>query len=32
MADKAAYASWEASALEVERIARDRTIPLWQKA
>lgn len=32
MADEAAYASWEASALEVERIARDRTIPLWQKA
>ena len=32
MADKAAYASWEASAREVERIARDRSIPLWEKA
>lgn len=32
MADKAAYASWEASAREVERIARDHSIPLWEKA
>jgi hypothetical protein len=32
MTDKAAYTSWEASALEVERIARDRSLPLWQKA
>lgn len=32
MADKAAYASWEASAREVERIARDRNLPLWEKA
>ena len=32
MADKAAYASWQASAREVERIATDRTSPLWQKA
>ena len=30
--DKAAYASWQASAREVERIAADRAIPLWQKA
>lgn len=32
MADKAAYASWEASAREVERIAKDRSLPLWEKA
>lgn len=32
MADKDAYASWYASAQEVERIAKDRAIPLWQKA
>lgn len=32
MADKAAYASWEASAKEVERIARDPALPLWKKA
>jgi hypothetical protein len=32
MADKGAYASWHASAQEVERIAADRSIPLWQKA
>lgn len=32
MADKAAYASWEACAQEVERIARDRSLPLWEKA
>ncbi len=32
MADKAAYASWHASDQEVERIARDHSIPLWQKA
>ena len=32
MADKAAYASWQASAREVERIARDRSLPLWEKA
>jgi hypothetical protein len=32
MADKAAYASWEASALEVERIVRDISLPLWEKA
>ena len=32
MPDKAAYASWEASAREVERIARDPSLPLWEKA
>jgi hypothetical protein len=32
MTDKAAYASWEASAREVERIARDPSLPLWEKA
>jgi len=32
MTDKAAYASWEASAREVERIAKDRSLPLWEKA
>ena len=32
MAEKSAYASWEASAREVERIARDRSLPLWEKA
>jgi hypothetical protein len=32
MADKAAYTSWEASAREVERIAKDRNLPLWEKA
>lgn len=32
MADKAAYASWEASAREAERIARDPSLPLWEKA
>lgn len=32
MADKAAYASWEASAQEVERIAKDPGLMLWQKA
>jgi hypothetical protein len=32
MTDKTAYASWEASAHEVERIAKDRSLPLWEKA
>jgi len=32
MTDKAAYASWEASACEVDRIAQDRSLPLWEKA
>jgi len=32
MTDKAAYASWEASAREVERIAKDRSLALWEKA
>lgn len=32
MTDKAAYASWEASAREVERIARDPDLALWEKA
>ena len=32
MIDKAAYASWEASAHEVERIAKDPSLPLWEKA
>ena len=32
MTDKAAYASWEASAREVERIAKDRSLPLWERA
>lgn len=32
MSDKAAYASWEASACEVERIAKDHSLPLWEKA
>lgn len=32
MADRAAYASWEAGAREVERIARNRSLPLWEKA
>ena len=32
MTDKAAYASWEASARQVERIAKDRSLPLWEKA
>ena len=32
MTDKAAYASWQASAREVERIAKDRSLPLWEKA
>ena len=32
MTDKAAYASWEASAREVERIAKDRSLPPWEKA
>lgn len=32
MTEKAAYASWEASAREVERIAKDRSLPLWEKA
>jgi len=32
MTDKAAYASWEVSAREVERIAKDRSLPLWEKA
>ncbi|MGB5200580.1 MAG: hypothetical protein WBN68_20890 [Sedimenticolaceae bacterium] len=32
MTDKAAYASWEASAREVERIAKDPSLPLWEKA
>ena len=32
MTDKAAYASWEASAREVDRIAKDRSLPLWEKA
>ena len=32
MTDKAAYASWEASAREVDRIAKDRSLALWEKA
>ena len=32
MAKQDAYASWHACAQEVERIARSRSIPLWQKA
>jgi hypothetical protein len=32
MADKDAYASWQAAAQDVERIAADRSLPLWQKA
>ena len=32
MTDMAAYASWEASAREVERIAKDPSLPLWEKA
>ena len=32
MADKDAYASWHASAREVERIAKNPSLPLWQKA
>ena len=32
MTDKAAYASWDASAREVDRIAKDRNLPLWEKA
>jgi hypothetical protein len=32
MTDKAAYARWEASVREVERIARDRSLPLWERA
>ena len=32
MTDRDAYESWQASAEEVERIAKDRAIPLWQKA
>lgn len=32
MTEKAAYASWEASAREVDRIAKDRSLPLWEKA
>jgi hypothetical protein len=32
MTDKAAYASWEASARDVERIAKDPNLPLWEKA
>ncbi|EED31186.1 hypothetical protein NOR53_2691 [gamma proteobacterium NOR5-3] len=32
MAEKSAYASWEACAREVERIARDRSLALWEKA
>lgn len=32
MAEKTAYASWRESAAEVERIATDRSIPLWRKA
>ena len=32
MTDKAAYASWEASAREVEQIAKDPSLALWEKA
>jgi hypothetical protein len=32
MSDADAYAGWEACAKEVERIARDRNVPLWEKA
>ncbi|QIB67310.1 hypothetical protein [Kineobactrum salinum] len=32
MAEKDAYASWQSSAQEVERIAKDRSLPSWQKA
>lgn len=32
MTDKAAYTSWKTRAPEAERIAKDRTWRLWEKA